>query len=210
VTTSVRNNRLRAVAVVGGCVPIIAACATGFGSPTRHAIANLQAASTNLGTTLEIRDAIVALPSGVLSPKGGVAYVAFTATDRLGGTGRVARHPGEDGERARRRPPRGGPRAAERAGQPRADLAGHVDVREQRLGGQPAAPRTGRERGRKSVPAELPAGRAGVERTRSRARVQPTGVRAPRVEPGVRPGQPGRFPERSSQPAERSVVELTR
>jgi hypothetical protein len=79
VTTSVRNNRLRAVAVVGGCVPIIAACATGFGSPTRHAIANLQAASTNLGTTLEIRDAIVALPSGVLSPKGGVAYVAFTA-----------------------------------------------------------------------------------------------------------------------------------
>jgi hypothetical protein len=79
VTNSVRSNRLRALALVGGCAPVIAACATGFGSPTRHAIANLQAASANLGTALEIRDAYVALPSGDTSPKGGVAYIAFTA-----------------------------------------------------------------------------------------------------------------------------------
>lgn len=78
-TNSVRTNRLRALAILGGCAPVLVACATGFGSPTRHAIANLQAASTNLGTTLQIRDAIVALPAGETSAKGGVAYISFTA-----------------------------------------------------------------------------------------------------------------------------------
>jgi hypothetical protein len=57
----------------------LAACATGFGSPTRHAIANLQAASTQVGSTLEIRGAIIALPSDDPSPKGGLAYLEFSA-----------------------------------------------------------------------------------------------------------------------------------
>jgi hypothetical protein len=68
------------VAVVAVCAPILVACsATGFGSPTRHAIANLQAASTKIGTTLQIEDAIIALPSKDVSAKGGLAYLQFDA-----------------------------------------------------------------------------------------------------------------------------------
>jgi hypothetical protein len=61
-----------------GCLPL-AACSTGFGAPTRHATANLQAASANLGTTLQIRGAIVALSSDDVADKGGVAYVELNA-----------------------------------------------------------------------------------------------------------------------------------
>jgi len=68
------------VAVVAVCAPILVACsATGFGSPTRHAIANLQAASTKIGTTLQIEDAIIALPSKDVSAKGGLDYLQFDA-----------------------------------------------------------------------------------------------------------------------------------
>jgi hypothetical protein len=56
--------------------PMLAACsATGFGAPTRHAIANLQAADVKIGSTLEVQDAIIALPSNSPSPKGGLAYL---------------------------------------------------------------------------------------------------------------------------------------
>jgi hypothetical protein len=77
-----RRPRLRTALVVGACAPLLAglaACATGFGSPTRHAIANLQAASTQVGSTFEIRGAIIALPSDDPSPKGGLAYLQFSA-----------------------------------------------------------------------------------------------------------------------------------
>jgi hypothetical protein len=60
--------------------PVLAACsATGFGAPTRHAIANLQAADVKVGSTLEIQDAIVVLPSNSPSPKGGLAYLQMDA-----------------------------------------------------------------------------------------------------------------------------------
>lgn len=69
---------LAACVAVG--VPVLGACsATGFGAPTRHAIANLQAADAKLGTSLEIEDAIIALPSGDISAKGGLAYLQFEA-----------------------------------------------------------------------------------------------------------------------------------
>jgi len=58
---------------------LLACSATGFGSPTRHAVANLQAATTKIGTTLQIEDAIIALPSGDLSLKGGLAYLEMDA-----------------------------------------------------------------------------------------------------------------------------------
>ena len=77
-----RRPGLRTALLVGACVPLLgglAACATGFGSPTRHAVANLQAASTQIGSSLEIRGAIIALPSGVSSAKGGLAYLQFSA-----------------------------------------------------------------------------------------------------------------------------------
>jgi hypothetical protein len=68
------------VAMVALCAPILVACsATGFGSPTRHAIANLQAASVKIGSTLQIEDAIIALPSHDVSAKGGLAYLQFDA-----------------------------------------------------------------------------------------------------------------------------------
>jgi hypothetical protein len=66
-----------AIAVIG-CLPL-AACSTGFGAPTRHATANLQAVAFNIGTNLQLRDAIVALPDGATAAKGGVAYVELTA-----------------------------------------------------------------------------------------------------------------------------------
>jgi hypothetical protein len=62
------------------CLPTLVACsATGFGSPTRHAIANLQAATTKIGTSLQIEDAIIALPSDDVSAKGGLAYLEMDA-----------------------------------------------------------------------------------------------------------------------------------
>jgi hypothetical protein len=79
-----RRPRLRTPLLVGACAPLLAglaACATGFGSPTRHAVANLQAASTQVGSTLEIRGAIIALPSGDSSAKGGLAYLQFSAVN---------------------------------------------------------------------------------------------------------------------------------
>ena len=67
-------------AVLGVCAPILAACsATGFGSPVRNAVANLQAATAKIGTNLEVQGVIVALPSGISSPKGGLAYLQFNA-----------------------------------------------------------------------------------------------------------------------------------
>jgi len=62
-------------------VPLVAGCATGFGAPTREAVANLQAASVDVGQNLKIRDLIVALPDGQSASKGGVAYIEFTATN---------------------------------------------------------------------------------------------------------------------------------
>jgi len=60
---------------------LVASCATGWGAPTRHAIANLQAASVNVGPNLQIRGLIVALPDGVAAAKGDVAYIQFTAVN---------------------------------------------------------------------------------------------------------------------------------
>ena len=72
--------RVRTAIVVAACAPILAACsATGFGSPVRHAVANLQAATAKVGANLEIEGAIIALPSGISSPKGGLAYLQFEA-----------------------------------------------------------------------------------------------------------------------------------
>ncbi|MGH8888840.1 MAG: hypothetical protein ACRDV3_03665 [Acidothermaceae bacterium] len=72
---------LRTAVAVGACVPLITSCATGFGAPTRHAIANLQAAEVNVGQDLQIRGLIVALPGPEKADKGGVAYIEFTATN---------------------------------------------------------------------------------------------------------------------------------
>jgi hypothetical protein len=74
----------RSVLVLAACAavvtPALAGCsATGFGAPTRHAIANLQAADVKIGSSLEIEDAIIALPSNSPSPKGGLAYLQMDA-----------------------------------------------------------------------------------------------------------------------------------
>ena len=77
---SLTRRRVRTAIAVGVCAPILAACsATGFGSPVRHAVANLQAATAKIGTNLEVQGVIIALPSGVISPKGGLAYLQFNA-----------------------------------------------------------------------------------------------------------------------------------
>lgn len=77
---SLTRRRVRTAIAVGACAPILAACsATGFGSPVRHAVANLQAATAKIGTNLEVEGAIIALPSGISSPKGGLAYLQFEA-----------------------------------------------------------------------------------------------------------------------------------
>jgi hypothetical protein len=74
------RRRVRTAIVVGLCAPILAACsATGFGSPVRHAVANLQAATAKIGNNLEVQGVIIALPSGITSPKGGLAYLQFEA-----------------------------------------------------------------------------------------------------------------------------------
>jgi hypothetical protein len=75
------RNRRRTALVVCATLPLLAACATGFSSPTRHAVANLQAATAKLGTNLEIQGAIIALPSGSSSAKGGLAYLQFYAVN---------------------------------------------------------------------------------------------------------------------------------
>ncbi len=56
----------------------LAGCATGFASPTRHAIANLQAARVTVSPTFHVEDAIIALPAGTLAKAGGYAYLEFT------------------------------------------------------------------------------------------------------------------------------------
>jgi hypothetical protein len=74
--------KLHTAAIVGVCVPLVASCsAAGFGAPTRHAIANLQAADVNVGNNLLVRGLIVALPEGNIANRGGVAYIEFTATN---------------------------------------------------------------------------------------------------------------------------------
>jgi hypothetical protein len=74
------RRRVRTAMVIGLCAPILAACsATGFGSPVRHAVANLQAATAKIGSNLEVQGVIIALPSGIISPKGGLAYLQFNA-----------------------------------------------------------------------------------------------------------------------------------
>lgn len=81
-SSKVRNrtrHRFRAAIVLGACAPVLAACATGFASPSRHAVANLQAARATVGSTLQIEGAIIALPDGSSSPKGGLAYLQFNA-----------------------------------------------------------------------------------------------------------------------------------
>jgi hypothetical protein len=81
---SFRHPGLRSATLLVACVaiasPVLIACsATVFGSPTRHAVANLQAADTKVGTTLEIEDAIIALPGDDVAAKGGLAYLQFDA-----------------------------------------------------------------------------------------------------------------------------------
>jgi hypothetical protein len=74
------RQRVGTAIVLGLCAPILAACsATGFGSPVRHAVANLQAATAKIGNNLEVQGVIIALPSGIISPKGGLAYLQFDA-----------------------------------------------------------------------------------------------------------------------------------
>jgi hypothetical protein len=69
------------------CAPLLAACATGFGSPVRHAVANLQAANADLGTRqqvldgtyLQIRDVLIVLPKDDVATKGsGDAFVQLS------------------------------------------------------------------------------------------------------------------------------------
>jgi len=75
-----RRKTITVAACAAVFIPMLAACsATGFGAPTRHAIANLQAADVKIGSTLEIEDAIIALPSNTPSPKGGLAYLQMDA-----------------------------------------------------------------------------------------------------------------------------------
>lgn len=67
-----------------GCAGALAGCATTFGSPTRHAVANLQATSIDVGPNLTIDGLIVALPNATTADKGDVAYIEFNATNQAG------------------------------------------------------------------------------------------------------------------------------
>jgi copper(I)-binding protein len=80
---AVRSRRgvVTALVVAMGCVPVLAACATTFGAPLRHAVANLQAASVDVGTDLRIDGLIVALPNGSTADKGDVAYIQFNVVN---------------------------------------------------------------------------------------------------------------------------------
>jgi hypothetical protein len=79
----VRNLTKLAVGA-GVCLPLLAACTTGFGSPLRQAVANKQATTIDVGSNLLVRGLIVALPSGSSADKGGVAYIQFTAINTSG------------------------------------------------------------------------------------------------------------------------------
>jgi hypothetical protein len=79
-----RSPRLSVVAGLAACLPLAAACAVGFGAPTRHAVANFQAANVNVDPSLAVRDLVVALPSGTSSAAGGVAYLQFAAVSQAG------------------------------------------------------------------------------------------------------------------------------
>ncbi len=76
---AVRSRRgvLAGLVIAMGCVPVLAACATTFGSPLRHTVANLQATSVDVGSDLHIEGLIVALPNGTTADTGEVAYIQF-------------------------------------------------------------------------------------------------------------------------------------
>lgn len=80
---AVRSRRgvLAGLVIAMGCVPVLAACATTFGSPLRHTVANLQATSVDVGTDLHIDGLIVALPNGASADTGDVAYIQFNVTN---------------------------------------------------------------------------------------------------------------------------------
>jgi hypothetical protein len=80
---AVRSRRgvLAGLVIAMGCVPVLAACATTFGSPLRHTVANLQATSVTVGTDLQIDGLIVALPNGSSADTGEVAYIEFNVAN---------------------------------------------------------------------------------------------------------------------------------
>lgn len=80
---AVRSRRgvLAGLVIAMGCVPVLAACATTFGSPLRHTVANLQATSVTVGTDLQVDGLIVALPNGTSADTGEVAYIEFNVTN---------------------------------------------------------------------------------------------------------------------------------
>ena len=67
-----------ATAAIVVCLPLAAACGGGFGSPTLHDVANLQATAASIGN-IQVRDAFVVLPKGSSADKGGTAYVELVA-----------------------------------------------------------------------------------------------------------------------------------
>lgn len=78
---STRALLVRSAVAVGICGFALTGCATGFNAPTRHAIANLQAASASVTPDLQVNGLIVALSNGSTAEPGGVAYIEFTATN---------------------------------------------------------------------------------------------------------------------------------
>jgi copper(I)-binding protein len=64
-------------------LPLLAGCATGFNAPTRHAIANLQAASAAVSDMVTVADAQVFVSADDKSSAGGVAYLEFTVINHL-------------------------------------------------------------------------------------------------------------------------------
>jgi copper(I)-binding protein len=83
IQVAVRSRRgvVAGVVLAMGCVPVLAACATTFGAPLRHAVANLQATSVDIGTDLRVDGLIVALPNGTTADKGEVAYIQFNVVN---------------------------------------------------------------------------------------------------------------------------------
>jgi hypothetical protein len=59
----------------------MAGCATGFDSPTRNAVANLQAAYATVNPQLLVQGLIVALPNGSSAEAGSTAYIQFNVTN---------------------------------------------------------------------------------------------------------------------------------
>ena len=76
-----RRGILAGLVLAIACVPVLAACATTFGSPLRHTVANLQATSVDVGTDLRIDGLIVALPNGTSADTGDVAYIEFNVAN---------------------------------------------------------------------------------------------------------------------------------